>query len=124
MNFIVGKKLNMSQIFLESGEVIPVTVLKTPPMVVTHVKEASGKDKYSAVQVGVSKSVSGSKKVSKAVSGHLKGLSGIAKLAEFRVKDTADYARGKKIDVSTFQIGEFVDVIGTMKGRGFAGAMK
>lgn len=124
MNFMVGKKLNMSQIFLDSGEVIPVTVLKASPMVVTNVKEAEGKDKYSAVQVGVSKSITGSKKVIKAVSGHLKGLTGIAKLAEFRVNDSSEFARGKKIDVSGFQVGEFVDVIGTMKGRGFAGAMK
>ncbi len=124
MNFIVGKKLNMSQIFLDSGEVIPVTMLKVLPMVVIQVKEASGKDKYSAVQVGVGKSVAGSRHISKAVSGHLKGLSGIAKLAEFRVKDAADFARGKKIDISGFQVGEMVNVVGTMKGRGFAGAMK
>jgi large subunit ribosomal protein L3 len=124
MNFIVGKKLNMTQYFLESGEVIPVTVLKAAPMVVTQVKEANGKDKYSAVQVGVSKSVAGSKRTTKALTGHLKGLNAVGKLAEFRVADTTDYARGKKIDVSGFQIGEMVDVEGTMKGRGFAGAMK
>jgi large subunit ribosomal protein L3 len=124
MNFIVGKKLNMSQVFLDSGEVIPVTVVKVSPMVVTQVKEATGKDKYSAIQVGVSMSIAGSKRITKAHAGHLKGLNAVGMLAEFRVTDTSDYARGKKLDVSGFQVGEMVDVQGTMKGRGFAGAMK
>jgi large subunit ribosomal protein L3 len=123
MNFIVGKKLNMTQHFLETGEVIPVTVLKVPTMVVTQVKTADGKDKYSAVQVGVSRSVGGTKRVNKPLAGHLKGTkAGI--LTEFRVSDTADYEVGKKIDVSSFQVGEIVDCIGIMKGRGFAGAIK
>ena len=124
MNFIVGKKLNMSQVFLDTGEVIPVTMLKVLPMVVTLVKEAGGKDKYSAVQVGVSKSIAGSKKLTKASAGHLKGLGAFGMLAEFRVADPAEFARGKKIDVSGFQVGEVINVVGTMKGRGFAGAMK
>lgn len=123
MNFIVGKKLNMTQYFLESGEVIPVTVLKVPAMVVTQVKTKEGKDKYNAVQVGVSKSVGGSKRVNKPLAGHLKGTKA-ALLTEFRVADTADYEVGKKIDVASFEVGEIVNCIGTMKGRGFAGAIK
>jgi large subunit ribosomal protein L3 len=123
MNFIVGKKLNMSQYFLESGEVIPVTVLKVPAMTITQVKTADGKDKYSAIQVGVVKSVGGSKRVNKPLAGHLKGIKA-ALLTEFRVPDTADYEVGKKIDVTSFEVGEIVNCIGIMKGRGFAGAMK
>lgn len=120
MNFSVTKKQNMSQVFLESGEVIPVTMLKAENLVVTQVKAASGKDKYSAVQVGYGPK----KKVSKSVAGHLKGLGNFAKLTEFRVKDTAEYEVGKKFAIEGFQIGEMVTCVGTMKGRGFAGAMK
>jgi large subunit ribosomal protein L3 len=124
MNFIIGKKLNMTQHFLESGEVIPVTILKVPPMTVTQVKEASGKDKYSAIQVGVGKAVAGSKKLNKPKQGHLKKVGTLTHLTEFRVDDTAAYTVGAQVDVTGFQIGEVVDCIGTMKGRGFAGAMK
>lgn len=123
MNFIVGKKLNMTQHFMESGEVIPVTVLKVPAMTVTQVKTASGKDKYTAVQVGVSKAVGGSKRVNKPLAGHLKGQK-VGFLTEFRVSDTADYEVGKKIDLTSFEVGEIVNCVGIMKGRGFAGAIK
>jgi large subunit ribosomal protein L3 len=123
MNFILAKKLNMSTHFTEGGEVIPVTVLKVSPMVVTQVKETTGKDKYSAVQVGVGKSIGGSKTLSKAVSGHLKGAK-FSLLSEFRVENPSEYELGKTMDVSGFQVGELVDAIGNMKGRGFAGAMK
>ena len=127
MNFIVGKKLNMTQYFAENGEVIPVTVLSVPEMVVTQIKTAEGKDQYNAVQLGVSSNVAGSKNTNKAKTGHSK-KSGtdvvFGKFVEFRVDDTKDYEVGKKLDAATFQIGEMVNVIGVMKGRGFAGAMK
>jgi large subunit ribosomal protein L3 len=111
----------MTQYFDQlSGEVIPVTVIKAGSMVVTQVKSADSKDKYSAVQIGIGKK----KKVSKSLQGHLKDLGTFSVLSEFRVPDTKDYKRGQKLDISTFKIGEFVDVIGVSKGRGFAGAMK
>ncbi len=114
----------MTQHFMESGEVIPVTMVKVPPMVVTQVKTKEGKDQYNAVQVGVSKSVGGSSRKNKPLSGHLKDAKSVALLSEFRVDDAANYQVGQKIDASTFQIGELIDCVGTMKGRGFAGAMK
>lgn len=120
MNFLIGRKLNMTQYFDQSGEVIPVTVIQGAPMTVTHVKSAEGKDKYNAVQVGIGKK----KKVSKSLQGHLKDLGTFSVLAEFRVPDTKDFERGKQLDVSTFQVGEMVNAIGVSKGRGFAGAMK
>jgi large subunit ribosomal protein L3 len=89
-------------------------------MIVTQVKSAEGKDKYSAVQVGMGKK----KKVSKSLQGHLKDLGTFSVLSEFRVKDTAPYQRGQKVEISGFVPGEFVNVIGISKGRGFAGAMK
>ena len=121
MNFLIGRKLNMSQYFDEqSGSVLPVTVIKADPMTVTHVKSKDGKDQYSAVQVGIGKK----KKVSKSLQGHLKDLGTFSVLAEFRTPDVKDYTRGQKLDVSKFQIGEMVNVLGVSKGRGFAGAMK
>jgi large subunit ribosomal protein L3 len=121
MNFLIGKKLNMTQYFEEqSGEVIPVTVVQAGVMTVTQVKEATGKDKYSAVQVGMDKK----KKASKSIKGHLKGMDAFGVLSEFRVEDAASYKRGQKLDIAGFAVGEIVDVIGISKGRGFAGAMK
>jgi large subunit ribosomal protein L3 len=121
MKFFVGRKLNMTQYFDEAtGSVIPVTVISAVPMTVTQVKSAEGSDKYSAVQVGIDKK----KKVSKSLSGHLKGLETFAVLSEFRVTDPASYKKGQKIDLSGFKPGEMVNVVGTSKGRGFAGAMK
>ncbi len=121
MNFTVGKKLNMSQYFDEaSGEIVPVTVVKAEDMVITQIKEASGKDKYSAVQIGFGKK----KKVSKPLQGHLKGLGAFSNLAEFRVENPGEYKSGQKLDLSGFQVGEMVNVVGVSKGRGFAGAMK
>ena len=111
----------MSQYFDEaSGSVLPVTVIKADPMTVTQIKSAEGKDKYSAVQVGVGKK----KKVSKSLQGHLKDLGTFSVLTEFRVPDTKGYERGSKLDVSKFTVGEMVNAIGVSKGRGFAGAMK
>ena len=111
----------MTQYFDEkSGETIPVTVVLGVPMTVTQVKSAEGKDKYSAVQVGIGKT----KKVSDSLKGHFKGLGAFSVLAEFRVPETKGLERGKKIDLSGWQVGEMVNVVGTSKGRGFAGAMK
>lgn len=121
MNFLIGKKLNMTQYFDEqSGEVIPVTVVKAGVMTVTQIKTAEGKDKYSAVQVGMDKK----KKVSKSLNGHLKGLETFGVLSEFRVEDASGYKRGQKVEIAGFAPGEMVNVIGISKGRGFAGAMK
>ncbi len=121
MNFTVGKKLNMSQYFDEaSGEIVPVTVIKAEDMIVTQIKDKAGKDQYSAIQIGFGKK----KKVSKPMQGHLKGLGAFSDLAEFRVDNSGEYKSGQKLDLSGFQVGEIVDVIGVSKGRGFAGAMK
>jgi large subunit ribosomal protein L3 len=124
MNFIVGKKLNMTQFFAENGEVIPVTVVSVPEMTITQVKTVDSKDKYNAVQLGINADVVGSKNTNKPKTGHSKDLGSFGKFIEFRVDNIADYAVGNKLDASKFEIGEVVDVIGVMKGRGFAGAMK
>lgn len=124
MKFIVGKKLNMTQYFAENGEVIPVTVVKAPEVVVTQIKLSDTKDGYNAVQVGISANVAGSRHANKAKAGHSKELGTFGKFAEFRVENPGDFQVGQKIDVSQFEVGEMINVIGVMKGRGFAGGMK
>lgn len=119
MKFILAKKMNMTSHFLPSGNVVPVTVLKAGPVVVTQVKNLE-KDKYQAVQIGFGRV----KKQSKALAGHTKTNQPFEILKEFRVKDLSGYEVGNKLDVAGFQVGEIVDVVGVMKGRGFAGAVK
>lgn len=109
----------MTSHFLDSGNIVPVTVLQVGPAVVTQVKTKE-KDKYQAVQVGY-----GSKKhVSKSLAGHFKDLGKFAVLTEFKMNDLTGIEVGTKFDLSEFQIGEMVNVTGIMKGRGFAGAIK
>lgn len=118
MAFILAKKLNMSQVFTESGEKIPVTVLLAGPCKVVQVK-THGRDGYDAVQVGFGRK----KKLSRALLGHMKGES-FLHLREFLVSDPAAFKSGQELKVSDFAAGQGVDVTGTMKGRGFAGAVK
>ncbi len=123
MSFIVAKKLNMSQHFLENGQVLPVTVLQAKPMTVVRVKTKDSKDGYAAVVVAVSGSVTGKRRLNKAMKGQLKEK-GLTKLYEFRVKNPADYTAGQILDLAQFSAGQIIDCVGTMKGRGFAGAIK
>lgn len=111
----------MSQVFDEAtGTAIPVTMVKAAPITVTQVKTTESKDKYNGIQVG-----SGIRKnVSKSLKGHLKGLGNFSLLSEFQVSAGSSYQKGQKIDLSGFQVGEIVNVVGTSKGRGFQGAMK
>lgn len=121
MKFILGRKLESSQVFDKEGRVIPVTLVKTGPCVVTQVK-TKDKDGYSAVQVGFEEK----KKISKPLKGHLKGLGNFRVLKEFRVdeKEIKKYKRGQVLDISQFQVGDKVKVIGTSKGKGFQGVVK
>ncbi len=119
----------MSQVFDEAtGASFPVTVIQSQPMVITKVKSKESKDKYNAVQVGsgrLSTSLkSGRKNISKPLKGQLKELGNFSVLTEFRLPEVKDYSRGQKLDLSRFEVGEMVNVVGTSKGRGFQGAMK
>ena len=122
---LITKKVGMSQIFDEKGKVTPVTVLKAEPNTVIETKTVE-KHGYSAVQVGAG--TRKPKNVSKAVLGHVKkaGLEEAppAKIKEFRLESDSEMAPGDKLDVSTFAEGEYIDAVGTMKGRGFQGVVK
>ena len=122
MKFILGKKLEMTQIFKEDGTVVPVTAVLATPNVVTQVKSADGADGYNAVQVGFGDA----KKIGKALGGHLKGLANAKVLREFSAdaEDVAALKRGDVITVEVFNDGDAVKVTGTSKGKGFQGVVK
>jgi large subunit ribosomal protein L3 len=125
VNAILGKKLGMTQIFKENGDVVPATVLKAGPCIVVQRKTA-GKDGYEAVQLGLVE-VPGPKHLTKALEGHFKkgGANPVRFLREVRLKDgKAEVKAGDKVLVEQFAVDEFVDVTGVSKGRGFAGFHK
>lgn len=117
MKFIIGRKLDMTQIFHEDGSVVPVTLIHAFPCVVTQVKSKDS-DGYDAVQIGCETS----KHPKKAQVGHLKDLDQVKTLREFRT--TTELKRGDKIQVESFETGEKVDIVGTSKGKGFQGVVK
>ena len=130
MKGIIGKKVGMTQIFDENGKVIPVTVIQAGPCYVTQVRTAEN-DGYTAVQLGFDElppKTNGTSRLTKPKQGHLKrdglNLPDLRVLREFRVKEI-DVEEGQKLTMSdVFAKGERVDVVGTTKGRGFAGTIK
>ena len=122
---ILGKKLGMTQVFTESGDALPATVLKAGPCVVIQRKTAA-KDGYEAVQIGLVE-VPAPRRVTKAMAGHFKRASAVPSrfLREVRLDpgDT-EVKVGDKVLVDQFAAEEYVDVIGISKGRGFAGFHK
>lgn len=120
---LIGRKIGMTQIFDESGRAIPVTFLEAGPCFVSQIKNAET-DGYSAVQLAFGETKP--KRLSKAELGHLKtnNLPPVRVLREFRTKKLEDINPGDELKASVFAAGEYVDVIGTSKGKGFAGAMK
>ncbi len=119
---LIGRKIGMTQIFGEDGAATPITLIEAGPCYVTQVRLPE-KDGYSAVQLGFSEVKT--KRLTGGQLGHLKrsGAPPLRVLREFRVKNP-DVGEGGTVDVSRFAVGERVDVIGSSKGRGFAGAVK
>lgn len=121
MRFILGTKLNMSQVWGDDGKVTPVTIVAATPNVVTQVKTEE-KDGYSAVQVGWGER--NPKNLSKAVKGHVKELGNFRGLKEFRLEGSLSMAVGDKIGASVFKAGDEVVVSAISKGKGFQGGVK
>lgn len=129
INTIIGRKLGMTQIFAADGTVTPVTVIKAGPCVVVQTKTATGKDGYNAVQLGfVEDKPIKLKNVSKPMRGHFEktggGVPPTRILREVRLVDAPDANVGDQIKADVFSDGDKIDVIGTSKGRGFAGTIK
>lgn len=120
---ILGKKIGMTQIFNESGKVVPVTVVEANPCVVVQ-KKTIEKDGYEAIQVGFGDIRE--KLVNKPKKGHYAkaGVSLKRKLKEFRLEDCSTYEVGQEIKADLFTVGEKVDVSGVSKGKGFQGVIK
>ena len=120
---IIGKKVGMTQIFDADGKVIPVTVIEAGPCIVTQVKTVE-KEGYAAVQLGFEDVKE--KKLNKPELGHLKKAGAAVKkhLREFRFEDCSMFQPGDEIKADMFAVGDYVDVTGTSKGKGFAGVIK
>ncbi len=120
---VLGEKLGMTQVWDDNNKVVPVTVVKAGPCVVTQVRTPEN-DGYSAVQIAF-----GSidpRKVNKPASGHFEkaGVTPRRHLVEIRTDDASEYVLGQELSAGTFEIGQMVDIVGTTKGKGFAGVMK
>jgi large subunit ribosomal protein L3 len=120
---LLGNKIGMTQIFDESGNIIPVTILKVGPCIVTQVK-TKAKDGYSSIQVGYT-NVS-NKSLTQPELGHLQksSIQALKYLKEFRVKDETEFEVGQVLNVDLLSSGQLVNIKGKTIGKGFAGLQK
>jgi large subunit ribosomal protein L3 len=120
---LLGKKLGMTQVWDENNKLVPVTVVEITPNVVTQLRTPEV-DGYTAIQIAYGQI--DPRKVNKPAAGHFEkaGVTPRRHLTEIRTADAAEYALGQELTVDTFEAGQFVDVVGTSKGKGFAGVMK
>ena len=122
MSGLIGKKIGMTNIFAEDGKILPCTVVQAGPCIVTQVR-TKNHDGYDALQLGFNEK--SEKSTNKSELGHYKksGAMPMKKLVEFKGFEN-DYKLGDKITVEHFNVGEYVDVTGTSKGKGFQGVVK
>lgn len=121
MKFIIGKKVGMTQVFVSSGEVVPVTRVKAGPCMVVQIKTKE-KDNAQGVEIGFEDIKE--YKINKPKAGHLKDLKPLRHLISFNTEKTDDLKRGDEITVGIFEVGDKITVQGLSKGRGFAGVVK
>jgi large subunit ribosomal protein L3 len=125
VNGILGIKLGMTQVFSDDGTAVPCTVLQAGPCVVVQ-RRTKDKDGYDAVQLGLVEFIK-PQRVNKAQTGHFKkaGVAPMRCLGEMRVEDSSDETKvGDRVLVDGFKVGEYVDVSGVSKGKGFQGGVK
>ncbi len=120
---LLGKKLGMTQVWDANNKLVPVTVVEITPNVVTQLRTPEV-DGYSAVQIAYGQI--DPRKVTKPLTGHFDkaGVTPRRHITELRTADAADYTLGQELTVDIFEPGKKVDVVGTSKGKGFAGVMK
>lgn len=123
MKTLLGKKIGMTQIFTEEGQVVPVTVVEAGPEVVTQIKTVET-DGYNAVQVGYEDQKA--HRMNKPMTGHYEkaGVAPKKHLAEFRIEDGETYELGQEITVADFEEGMKIDITGISKGKGTQGNIK
>jgi large subunit ribosomal protein L3 len=120
---IIGKKIGMTQLFQEDGEMVAVTAIQAGPSVVTQIKSRD-RDGYDAIQVGFVENKVKQSQLSSPEMGHLRGLENVRYLREFRTDDISSVKRGDKVDIGFLKHGDLVNIIGFSKGKGFAGVVK
>jgi large subunit ribosomal protein L3 len=120
---ILGEKLGMTQVWDDNNKIVPVTVVKAGPCVVTQVRSADSEG-YAAVQLGFG--AIDPRKVNKPTAGHYAkaGVTPRRHLVELRTSDASEYTVGQELGPDVFEAGQTVDVAGSSKGKGFAGTMK
>jgi large subunit ribosomal protein L3 len=120
---LLGKKLGMTQVWDANNKLVPVTVVEITPNVVTQLRSQEV-DGYTAVQIAYGQI--DPRKVTKPLTGHFDkaGVTPRRHLTELRTDDTSEYSLGQELTVDIFEPGKKVDVVGTSKGKGFAGVMK
>ena len=123
MKGLLGKKIGMTQIFDETGAVVPITLIEAGPCYVTQIRD-SGTDGYTAIQLGFEEIKP--RRLTGGQLGHLKrnDLPPLRYLREFRFDHVEEVSEGDQLTVELFVVGDKVDVIGTTKGKGFAGGVK
>ncbi len=125
MNALIGRKIGMTQVYDDRGRVIPVTVLQAGPCVVLDLKTKE-RDGYSAIQLGFGEKKA--KNETKAILGHCKKAgretTPPTKIKEFRIEGDSDLEIGAELKSDIFVVDQYVDVTGTVKGRGFQGVVK
>jgi large subunit ribosomal protein L3 len=120
---LLGKKLGMTQVWDSNNKLVPVTVIEAGSNVITQIKSIET-DGYAAIQLAYG--AIDPRKVNKPDAGHFEkaGVNPRRHIAEVRTADAADYAVGQELGVEVFEVGAKLDVVGTSKGKGFAGHMK
>lgn len=121
---LIAKKVGMTQVYDDERRLVPVTVLEAGPCPVVQVKTADGKDGYNAIQIGFGKRKD--RRTSQAAGGHFKkaGVAPCHTLREIRCDDAPEHKVGDTLDVTGFEEGQMIDIIGTTKGKGFQGVVK
>lgn len=122
MKTIIGKKLGMTQVFDNSGEVVQVTAVEAGPCTIVQIKSEENEG-YNSLQLSFGKKL---RAPSKPIAGHFKknNVEPVKVLREVRVNDTKEYASGQQILADIFKEGDFIDIVGTSKGKGYQGAIK
>ena len=120
---VLGEKLGMTQVWDADNRIVPVTVVKAGPCVVTQVRNLDA-DGYAAVQIAFGEI--DPRKVNKPKKGHFDkaGVTPRRHLVELRTEDAAEYTLGQEVTAEVFEVGQRIDVVGTSKGKGTAGVMK
>ena len=124
MSSLLGRKVGMTQVFDQEGNLIPVTVLEMGPVTVIQVKTPASKEAYAAIKVGFGETSFAKLNRPEAGVFHRAGLEPMSVVREFRVADASQHKKGDVLDVTMYQPGQLVDVTGTSRGKGYQGVVK